>query len=234
MTPEEIQRLEMDCLKSMGFSGANPSFNRSPQLARPGREPRNSFQPPINMSFRRGPRTPPRREVVFLREDYSNDLERYAQERNAQERKAEERKRKDRHCHRKKKKSRSRSRSRSRSQSRSKKHRSRSETEPRLDLPWKERNGNGDQQRESGRAKSPRQNPTSYNPALDCFLRNLKGPPNNGNNNQERESGRAKSPRRNPSSYNPDLKAALFLPSSKLPKGPPKVTYKLLFDYTVL
>ena len=102
MTPEEIQKLEMDCLKSMGFSGANPSFNPTPQLAPPGREPRNSFQPPINMSCRRGPRTPPRREVVFLREDYSNDLERYAQERNAQERdaqerKAEERKRKDRH-----------------------------------------------------------------------------------------------------------------------------------------
>ena len=98
MTPEEIQKLEMDCLKSMGFSGANPSFNPVPQLAPPGREPRNSFQPPINMSCRRGPRTPPRREVVFLTEDYSNDLERYAQERNAHERKAEERKaRKERH-----------------------------------------------------------------------------------------------------------------------------------------
>ena len=98
MTPEEIQKLEMDCQKFMGFSGGNPSFIPSPQLVPPGREPRNSFQPPINMSCRRGPRTPPRREVVFLGEDYSNDLERYAQERNAQERKAEERKaRKERH-----------------------------------------------------------------------------------------------------------------------------------------
>ena len=98
MTPEEIQKLNMDCQKFMGFSGENPSFNPSPQLAPPGREPRNSFQPPINMSCRRGPRTPPRREVVFLTEDYSNDLERYAQERNAHERKAEERKaRKERH-----------------------------------------------------------------------------------------------------------------------------------------
>ena len=75
MTPEEIQKLDEECRKIMGFSGANPSY------VPPG--PSNPPPPVIVLDDRRRPRTPPprdsrrTREVSNNNEHFSKNLDRF-------------------------------------------------------------------------------------------------------------------------------------------------------------
>ena len=75
MTPEEIQKLDKECRKIMGFSGANPSY------VPPG--PSNPPPPVIVLDNRRRPRTPPprdsrrTREVSNNNEHFSKNLDRF-------------------------------------------------------------------------------------------------------------------------------------------------------------
>ena len=72
MTPEEIQKLDEECRKIMGFSGANPSYV----------PPGPSNPPPPVIDDRRRPKTPPRnsrrtREVSNNNEHFSKNLDRF-------------------------------------------------------------------------------------------------------------------------------------------------------------
>ena len=72
MTPEEIQKLDEECQKIMGFSSANPSYV----------PPGPSNPPPPVIDDRRRPKTPPRnsrrtREVSNNNEHFSKNLDRF-------------------------------------------------------------------------------------------------------------------------------------------------------------